>query len=120
MMRADLVGRVVVPAMQQQGDRAGMGKLGLAAESAVHPDRSTEAIWRDRVVEQRRRDLARRGFVEVRVEDPPDGVGLGLHLIPAGAVGIEHAGQHGAEAGAAVLPIGREVGSAEEHLAGRA
>ena len=45
--------------------------------------------------------------------------GLGLHLIPAAAVGIEHAGEHAAEAGPAVLAIRREVGAAEEHLAAR-
>ena len=113
---ADLVGRLIVPAMQQQCDRPGMGKLGLAAEAAVHRIEGRHDLGH-RLVQQRLRDLTRRCLVEVLVEYPADGAGLGLHLIPAIAVGIEHAGENAAESGPTVLAIGREVGAAEEHLA---
>ena len=115
---ADLGIGCVVPPVQQEGDRARMGELRLAAEPAVDPVEHRGHLAH-RAVEQCRRGLAGSGFVERGIEDAPDGVGLGRHLIPAGAVGVEHSGQHGAKAGSAVLPVGREVGPAVEDFAGR-
>ena len=77
---------------------------------------NTEAIWR--TAPSSNADEASHGFVEGGIEDPPDGVGLGRHLVSPGTVGIEHSGQHGAKAGAAVPPVGREVGPTVEHFAG--
>jgi hypothetical protein len=98
----------IAPPVQQKGDRARMGELGLAAEPAVDPVEHRGDLANG-AVEQRGRGLAGSGLVEGGIEDPPDGVGLRRHLVPPGAVGLEHSGQHGAKAGAAVLPVGREV-----------
>ena len=107
-----------MPAMQQQGERAGMGKLGLAAEPAVHRIEHPRHL-RDRFVQRRAGDLAGSGLVEVLVEHPADGLRLDLNLFSPFPIGVEDAGQDAPKTGPSILPIGWEVGAAEKDLASR-
>jgi hypothetical protein len=112
----DLIGRIVVPAVEQEGQGRGVRKLRLAAESAVDriEDPSDSSL---RLAQQRRRGLARQTLVQVSVEHLADRLGLRLDLAAPGTIRVEHAGEDGAEPGLAILALGREIGSPEEHLA---
>ena len=56
---------------------------------------------------------------EVVADHAPDRLRLRLHLSAPRAIGVEHALEHGAEARPAVRAVGRKVGAAVEHFAGR-
>ena len=109
--------RVVGPAVQQQRHRAGVRKLGAPSESAVHRIEYPGHLG-DRVLEHLERRLAGRGLVQVVAHHAPHRLRLRLHLSAPRAIGVEHALEHGAEAGPAMRAVGREVGAAVEHLAG--
>ena len=103
--------------MEQQRHRAGVRKLGAPSESAVHRIEHLGHLG-DRVLEHLERRLAGRGLVQVVADHAPHRLRLRLHLSAPRAICVEHALEHGTEAGPAMRAVGRKVGAAVEHLAG--
>ena len=95
-----------------------MREFRLTPEASVDPIEGLSHLG-DAAVQQCGRNLAPSRFVQLLIEDSPDSLGLGLNLIPAAPVGVEHARQDGAKAGPPELSVGGEIGAAEEHLAPR-
>jgi hypothetical protein len=115
----DLAGAVVrgvMPPVQEEGERAGVRELRLAAEPAVYRvEHLRDGLFR--LLEKGWRRLPRSAVVQVGVQHLPDRLGLRLDLAPPGAVRVQHAREHRAEPGLAVLRLRRKVGAAEEHVA---
>ena len=96
----------------------GWGNLG-ARPNPPFSGSNTRVMPVTALAEHVERRLARRRLVQVVAHDTAHGLRLRLHLAAAGAVRVEHALEHGPEAGASVRAVGREVGAAVEHLAHR-
>ena len=97
MTRAGGIVVRVGPAMKEESERAGMGELRLAAEAAVHRVEDSRHSARG-VPESRGREIAGHGLVEIGGDHTADRIGLGLNLVAARAVRLEHRGQHATEA----------------------
>ena len=115
--RVRIVG-LVVPAVQQEGDRARDGGTSAGCRTRRSPGRTPgrSAPPPPRAMQA----MAHPALLSSRcvVQHPPDRLRLGLHLAPAGTVGVEHARRARSETrGCPYFAVRREVGAAVEDLA---
>jgi hypothetical protein len=107
--------RRVAPAVQQEGQRGGMGELGLPAEPAVDPIRGGENAVTG-IGDRGRAQGPRGGLVEVPGECVPKHPGLLGYPGSVASPDLVHPLQNLAEGRAAVGRLRGEIGAPEEEF----